>query len=192
VTFSEDPTTAVPFKAVAVILEVEILDRVPDGPVSAPVRTSVLRFDPAATLSVDEPSMLTFPVVTLIRSVTIPLPIVIVPDGFANMDEIMLEVEILDMLALALFELVNEAVVTLSNDILARGVTRAVTFASVTFARGLESDVHKIEFKFDVPVTFADVLVRDVEVTFVVVKEFETNRLTMDAVLFTVSTLLKV
>jgi hypothetical protein len=192
VTFREDPTTAVPFKAVAVIFEVEILDRVPDGPVSAPVRTSVLRFDPAATLSVDDPSMLTLPVVTLIRSVTIPLPIVIVPDGFANMDEIMLEVEILDMLALALFELVNEAVVTLIKDILARGVTRAVTFARVTLARGPDSDVHKIEFKFDVPVTFADVLVKDVEATFVVVRAFETNRLVMVAVLFTVSTLLKV
>jgi hypothetical protein len=192
VTFSEVTTPDVPVMFAAVIFEVEIFDRVPDGPVSAPVRTSVLRLDPAATLSVDVPSMLTFPVVTLIRSVTIPLPIVIVPDGFANMDEIILEVEILDMLALALFELTNEAEVTLIKDILARGVTMAVTFARVTFARGPDSDVHKIEFKFDVPVTFADVLVKDVEVTFVVVREFETNRFTMDAVLFTVSTLLKV
>jgi hypothetical protein len=41
-------------------------------------------------------------------------------------------------------------------------------------------------------VTFADVLVKEVAVTFVVVREFETNRLTIDAVLFTVRILLKV
>jgi hypothetical protein len=41
--------------------------------------------------------------------------------------------------------------------------------------------------RFDVPVTFMLV-----DVTFVVVREFETNRLTIDAVLFTVRILLKV
>jgi hypothetical protein len=175
------------------MFDVDILDTVPDGPVSAPVNTIEFKLEAAATLSVDDPSMLTLPVVTLILSVTIPLPIVIVPAGFANMDEIMLEVEILDMLAVTMFELTKEAADTLSVEILARGDTTADRLARVTLANGVARDnTHAREFTFEIPVTFADALVRDVVETFVVVREFDTNRLVITAVLFTVNTLLKV
>jgi hypothetical protein len=176
------------------MFDVDILDTVPDGPVSAPVNTIEFKLEAAATFRVDVPSTLTFPVVTLIRSVTIPVaPIEIVPDGFENTDEIILEVVIFDRLAVAIFELTKEAADTLSVEILARGDKRADTLARVTFARGVEREVtHTSEFKFETPATFADVLAKDVLVTFVVVREFETNRLVMTAVLFTVKTLLKV